>query len=110
MDRAFAGARTHIAYFAPDLVVLFAPDHYNGFFYDMMPPFCMASPQRLSATTTRPQANAGGPGRGASTYPWRADPWHWRGDLGTHALDHGFAQPLQFLVGGLTEVAVVPPS
>ncbi|EPQ45582.1 3-carboxyethylcatechol 2,3-dioxygenase [Mycobacterium sp. 012931] len=25
----------------PDLVVIFSPDHYNGFFYRAMPPFCI---------------------------------------------------------------------
>ena len=27
--------------FDPDLIINFAPDHYNGFFYNLMPPFCI---------------------------------------------------------------------
>jgi 2,3-dihydroxyphenylpropionate 1,2-dioxygenase len=27
--------------FDPQLVFQFSPDHYNGFFYDLMPPFCL---------------------------------------------------------------------
>lgn len=27
--------------FNPDLVIQFAPDHFNGFFYDVMPSFCI---------------------------------------------------------------------
>ena len=27
--------------FDPELVFQFSPDHYNGFFYDLMPPFCL---------------------------------------------------------------------
>ena len=27
--------------FAPQLIVLFAPDHYNGFFLDNMPQICI---------------------------------------------------------------------
>ena len=27
--------------FDPQLIVLLGPDHYNGFFYDVMPPFCI---------------------------------------------------------------------
>ncbi|AOI93773.1 3-carboxyethylcatechol 2,3-dioxygenase [Burkholderia pseudomultivorans] len=27
--------------FEPDLVIQFAPDHFNGFFYDVMPSFCV---------------------------------------------------------------------
>jgi 2,3-dihydroxyphenylpropionate 1,2-dioxygenase len=29
--------------FAPDYVIQFAPDHFNGFFYDLMPPFCIGA-------------------------------------------------------------------
>lgn len=29
--------------FDPELIVLFAPDHYNGLFYDLMPPFVVAT-------------------------------------------------------------------
>src|ERR1700685_3361743 len=41
VDMALGGARKFIAEFDPELVVLFGPDHYNGFFYDMMPSFCI---------------------------------------------------------------------
>jgi 2,3-dihydroxyphenylpropionate 1,2-dioxygenase len=30
-----------VAAFDPQLIVMFAPDHFNGFFYDLMPPFCL---------------------------------------------------------------------
>jgi 2,3-dihydroxyphenylpropionate 1,2-dioxygenase len=29
--------------FNPDLVVVFGPDHFNGFFYELMPPFCIGT-------------------------------------------------------------------
>jgi 2,3-dihydroxyphenylpropionate 1,2-dioxygenase len=29
--------------FNPDLVVVFGPDHFNGFFYDLMPMFCIGT-------------------------------------------------------------------
>src|SRR5262245_12178847 len=29
--------------FAPDLVVVFGPDHFNGFFYELMPAFCIGT-------------------------------------------------------------------
>jgi len=32
-----------VANFAPELVVVFGPDHYNGFFYDLMPSFCIGA-------------------------------------------------------------------
>ena len=41
VQSAFSQARAFVADYKPELVVVFAPDHYNGFFYDLMPPFCI---------------------------------------------------------------------
>jgi 2,3-dihydroxyphenylpropionate 1,2-dioxygenase len=41
VDNALANARDFVAAYDPDVVVLFTPDHYNGFFYHLMPPFCL---------------------------------------------------------------------
>jgi 2,3-dihydroxyphenylpropionate 1,2-dioxygenase len=38
---AFDTAREFVREFDPELIVSFGPDHYNGFFYDLMPPFCI---------------------------------------------------------------------
>lgn len=46
VNGVIASARERIAAFSPELVVLFAPDHYNGFFYDVMPPFCLGVERR----------------------------------------------------------------
>ncbi len=44
-DEAFRTAiedgRRALAEFSPDVVVVFGPDHYNGFFYQLMPQFCL---------------------------------------------------------------------
>ena len=109
VERAVNTAKTFIAQFAPDLVVLYAPDHYNGFFYKEMPPFCLgteahsvgdfgsqAGPLTVDADAARALA-AGVLARGV--------------DLTISArmtVDHGFAQPLQTLFGGIDRVPVVP--
>src|SRR3954466_7045277 len=41
LQKAFDEARRFARDFDPDVVVNFAPDHYNGFFYRLMPPFCV---------------------------------------------------------------------
>ena len=41
LEAAFAEARRFVQEFDPDVIVNFAPDHYNGFFYRLMPPFCV---------------------------------------------------------------------
>ena len=43
IDGALAQAREFVEGFNPELVVVFAPDHYNGFFYKLMPPFCIGT-------------------------------------------------------------------
>src|SRR6476646_7852314 len=40
---AIDALRADFAAFDPELVFLFAPDHYNGFFYDLMPSFCIGT-------------------------------------------------------------------
>ncbi len=56
VNGVIADARRRIAEFNPELVVLFAPDHYNGFFYDVMPPFCLGSAPPRLATSPAPPA------------------------------------------------------
>jgi 2,3-dihydroxyphenylpropionate 1,2-dioxygenase len=41
LDEAFNTARSFVKDFDPDLVINLGPDHYNGFFYQLMPPFCI---------------------------------------------------------------------
>ena len=36
---AFASLAREVRAYDPDLIVQFAPDHFKGFFYDMLPPF-----------------------------------------------------------------------
>ena len=109
VNDAIGRAREFVSELAPDLVVLFAPDHYNGFFYDMMPSFCLGA-----------RAEALGDFNTLSG-PLSVDhdaAWQIHGDVLARGvdlpisermmLDHGFAQPLQFLFGALDAVPVVP--
>jgi 2,3-dihydroxyphenylpropionate 1,2-dioxygenase len=109
VDAAIENARTFVRDFAPDLVVLFAPDHYNGFFYKEMPPFCLAT----AATAVGDFGSAAGAlsvdsGAAASIAEGVLE----RGiDLTLSArmtVDHGFVQPLEVLFGGIDRVPVVP--
>jgi 2,3-dihydroxyphenylpropionate 1,2-dioxygenase len=109
VEAAFAEARAFIGDFAPDVVVVLAPDHYNGFLYDMMPPFCI-----------------GTDARSVGDYGYAEGPLQVDRDL-AHSLasaalaagvdvavsermhvDHGFTQPLTLLFGGIAAVPTVP--
>ena len=43
IDAAIGQARKFVEDYDPELVVIFSPDHYNGFFYKSMPPFCIGT-------------------------------------------------------------------
>ncbi|WJV52322.1 3-carboxyethylcatechol 2,3-dioxygenase [Prodigiosinella aquatilis] len=109
VDDVIAAARKRIAEFNPELVILFAPDHYNGFFYDVMPPFCMAmaatsigdfdsEPGELPVPVDIAQACAS-----ALLHDGIDMAVSW-----CMQVDHGFAQPLSFLLGGLDRCPVLP--
>ena len=43
VDDCLHAVRGFIADFAPDLVIAVGPDHFNGFFYRLMPSFCIGA-------------------------------------------------------------------
>lgn len=106
---ALGRVRDFVADYDPELVVLFAPDHYNGFFYRLMPPFCISTaaqgvgdygsqpgPLDVPADTANECATAvlnAGVDVAISA--------------GTEA-DHGTVQPLQLLFGDATARPVIP--
>ena len=109
VDAAVQAAKSFVADFAPDLVVLYAPDHYNGFFYKEMPPFCLGT-EAHSVGDFGSQAGPLSVDTRAATK--LAEGVLERGvDLTISArmtVDHGFAQPLEALFGGIDHVPVVP--
>jgi 2,3-dihydroxyphenylpropionate 1,2-dioxygenase len=107
--QAVNDARAFVREFAPDLVVLYAPDHYNGFFYKEMPPFCLAT----QAHSVGDFGSTVGPlSVDAAAAKALAQGVLDRGiDLTVSArmtVDHGFAQPLEVLFRGIDQVPVVP--
>lgn len=109
VDEVVAAARARIAAFDPELVFLFAPDHYNGFFYDVMPSFCigmaataigdfhsLAGPLNVPRETAEACATAVLEAGVDAAVSYRMQ------------VDHGFAQPLELLLGGLAEKPVIP--
>ena len=109
VDEAVAAARTFVEHFDPELVVLYAPDHYNGFFYKEMPPFCLAT-EAISVGDFGSQAGPLSVDRDAARQI--AQGTLDRGvDLTISArmiVDHGFVQPLEVLFDGIDRVPVVP--
>ncbi|MEV8451606.1 3-carboxyethylcatechol 2,3-dioxygenase [Streptomyces sp. NPDC052095] len=109
VDAAFGRARDFVRDYDPTLVVSFAPDHYNGFFHDLMPPFCVG----YAAVGVGDYGTAEGPldvpeARAEALAQWLADR-----DLDIAVsrrmeVDHGAVQPLEILFGGIDTVPTVP--
>src|SRR6476660_2059238 len=109
INTALSDARTFVAAYDPELVVIFSPDHYNGVFYRMMPPFCVST----KAT-------------GVGDYGTQAGPLHVPEHIATELaeavlaadidvaisasmdVDHGTVQPLETLFGDVASVPVIP--
>jgi 2,3-dihydroxyphenylpropionate 1,2-dioxygenase len=89
--------------------VLYAPDHYNGFFYKEMPPFCLGTEAHAVGDF---DSSAGPLSVDTDAARRIAEGVLQRGvDLTISArmtVDHGFAQPLETLFGGIDRVPVVP--
>lgn len=106
---ALARARDYAAEFDPDVVVAFVPDHYNGFFYGLMPPFCLGT----AASTVGDYASLAGPldVPEALALDLAGSVLDDGVDLAVSRrmrLDHGTAQPLRILFGGLDARPVIP--
>ena len=109
LERCFSARAAAIAAFAPELVFVFGPDHFNGFFLQLMPPFCaglrctavadiggfagpLAVPEALALDCIRAVRTAGV-------------------DLAVSydmTVDHGFSQTMHHVLGRLDAYPVIP--
>ncbi|WP_052059952.1 3-carboxyethylcatechol 2,3-dioxygenase [Rhodococcoides fascians] len=109
LDTVFGLLRDFVADFEPDVTILFTPDHYNGFFYDIMPPFCVGT----AAESIGDFGSPSGPLNVPESFAM---------DLTNHVLadgvdltmskamkvDHGAVQPLELLFGSIDKHPVIP--
>lgn len=109
VDDVLARSRAEVEAFDPELIVVFAPDHYNGLFYDLMPPFVIAT----AADSVGDYQTMSGP---------LSIPRDIALDLARHILDsdldiaishrlqvdHGCTQTLEEMTGSLTRYPVIP--
>ena len=93
----------------PDVVVLFAPDHFNGFFYDAMPSFCIGTEARTTQDWALPSAALN---VDAALSESLIRHLHGKGfDVAISRrmqADHGMSIPLLKLFGSLRRPLVVP--
>jgi 2,3-dihydroxyphenylpropionate 1,2-dioxygenase len=95
--------------FNPDLVVVFGPDHFNGFFYELMPAFCIGT----AAEAARDWHSDGGPLRVPRELALACIRHLQARDFDaaiSHQMkvDHGITIPLMKLTGALARYDVLP--
>jgi 2,3-dihydroxyphenylpropionate 1,2-dioxygenase len=109
VEGAFTAARAFVADFDPELIVSFGPDHYNGFFYELMPPFCLG----YEAVSIGDYGSEAGP-LDVPTDIARAlaeSVLDQGVDLAVSLrmeVDHGAVQPLEILYGSIAAKPVIP--
>jgi 2,3-dihydroxyphenylpropionate 1,2-dioxygenase len=109
IDAQLTETRAFVEDFDPELVVIFSPDHYNGFFYRLMPPFCIGS----AATGVGDYGTYAGPLDVPAPLvdDMAAAVWESGVDVSLSAamdVDHGTVQPLEVLFGDATSRPVIP--
>lgn len=109
VNDAFAQARAFVVDYDPTLVVSFAPDHYNGFFHDLMPPFCIG----YEALGVGDYGTTAGPLNVPTAVAEELAEWIATRDLDVAIsrrmeVDHGAVQPLEILLGGIDRVRTIP--
>lgn len=106
---AFDRVRTFVKDYDPDLVINFAPDHYNGFFYDLMPPFCIG----YEAVSVGDYGSQAGPLDVPTEMAEELAQFVIDQDVDMAIsrrmeVDHGAVQPMEIIYGDITAKPVIP--
>lgn len=109
VDAVLAKAKAEVEAFDPELIVVFAPDHYNGLFYDLMPPFVIAT----AADSVGDYQTMTGPLSVDKDLALEMAKFILDSDIDiaiSHRLqvDHGCTQTLEEMTGSLTRYPVIP--
>jgi 2,3-dihydroxyphenylpropionate 1,2-dioxygenase len=107
--RELDSCATELRAFDPDLVVVFGPDHFNGFFYELMPAFCIGT----SAESSKDWHLESGPLRVPRELALSCVRFLQSRDFDvaiSHQMkvDHGMTIPLYQLTGALARYDVLP--
>ena len=108
-SRSSSAASAALHAFNPDLVVVFGPDHFNGFFYELMPAFCIGT----SAEGSKDWHLESGPLRVPRELALSCVRFLQARDFDvaiSHQMkvDHGMTIPLYKLTGALARYDVLP--
>ena len=94
---------------APDRIVVIGPDHYNGFFNENMPPFCIGTQATAVGDYLTPAGPLNVDGAAAiALATWLMDHDFDIAVSRRMRVDHGFSQNLEQIWGSLATPPVIP--
>ena len=109
VQRALDAVRAAVLAWRPERVVLIGPDHYNGFFNELMPPFCIGTQAAGVGDYGTPSGALAVDAAGAeSLADWLMDHGFDPAVSRRMTVDHGFTQALGIIWGGLDTPPVLP--
>ncbi|MEO6320352.1 MAG: 3-carboxyethylcatechol 2,3-dioxygenase, partial [Polaromonas sp.] len=110
LDQAVAQARAAVHAFDPELIVLIGPDHYNGFFNELMPPFCVGTQVTAVGDYLTPAGPLNVAEDTAVALTNHLMDRHFDVAISRRMqVDHGFSQALQMLWGDELQTPPVVP-
>lgn len=109
MRERFKQLADDVLAYDPDFIIVFGPDHFNGFFYDLMPAFCVGA----DAEAIGDYGTKRGKLRTDESLAVELAEFLGENDFDLAVsyrmqVDHGFAQPLSILTGSLQKYPVIP--
>jgi len=109
VNSAFDQARSFVREYDPDLIVNFGPDHYNGFFYNLMPAFCIG----YEAVSIGDYGSQAGPLNVPTDTARQLTQFVLDQGVDTAVslrmeVDHGAVQPLELMYGDIAAKPVIP--
>lgn len=109
IEAAVAQVRRAVEEFDPTVTVVLGPDHFNGVFYDMMPPFCIGSAAHsIGDWGTQQRELPVDSARAARLLTAALDAEIDIAQSERLYVDHGMAQSLEMLFGTDYERPIVP--
>jgi 2,3-dihydroxyphenylpropionate 1,2-dioxygenase len=109
VKKGFASLAKRAEAFAPDLLIQFAPDHFNGFFYEVMPSFCVG----INATSLGDWDTSAGPLPVVSDDALHLSEMLLDGGVDVAVsyrmeVDHGFVQIWERMFGNFSRFPTIP--
>ena len=106
---SFSTLANHVRDFNPDFVIQFSPDHFQSFFYKLMPSFCVG----CAAHSTEDWDISGGKVNVPEREAKALTQWLLNDDFDIASshdmpLDHGFLQMWQEMLGGFSGIPIIP--